>query len=212
MASSDPWSAVVLAAGRGSRLGGAVKPLIRVDDQAIISGLIRSLQAANIDRIVVVISPHTQRIRDVLPYESDVSLGKLVFVEVIANADQMHSLHQGLIALGDVHGGVIVCLADQPFVDVQAVSELKIAFCNRAAHLDMVVPFVDGQPGNPVALSPQLVQEWCKLDEAHIGKTWRNANPQRVYRWSTLLSQYTTDLDTPEDLLTLCRSGCNVNT
>lgn len=54
MASSDPWSAVVLAAGRGSRLGGAVKPLIRVDDQAIISGLIRSLQAANIDRIVVV--------------------------------------------------------------------------------------------------------------------------------------------------------------
>lgn len=203
----DPWSAVVLAGGKGIRLGGVVKPLIRVDGQPIICGLVRSLQAARIRRIVVVVSPYTQKVCNVLLGAPDISHDGLSFVQVAADADQMHSLSQGLMALDEGHGPAMVCLADQPSINASLLCLLQSAFDGRPVNAQMVVPIVDGQPGNPVVLSSSLVHEWRSLRESHIGKAWRNANKERVYLWDTPFSQYTFDLDTPEDLTELAQTG-----
>ncbi len=207
---SQTWAAVVLAAGTGSRMGGVVKPLIRVGGDPLVCRLVRSLQAAGIERIVVVISPHTHQVRQTLTDALAESAARLTFVEVLADGDQMHSLHQGLLRLSemnrDMNQGVLVCLADQPWIDVQAVTELQAAFVARSPGADMLVPCAEGQFGHPVARSPRLVQEWLSLDEHHIGKVWRDAHPQRVHRWPTSLTSYFTDLDTHEDLNALRES------
>ena len=203
---SQTWAAVVLAAGTGSRMGGVVKPLIRVDGDPLVCRLVRSLQAAGIERVVVVISPHTHQVRQTLTNALAESAARLTFVEVLADGDQMHSLHQGLLHLSEMNRGVLICLADQPWIDVQAVTELQAAFVARSPEADMLVPCAKGQFGHPVALSHRLVQEWLSLDEHHIGKVWRDAHPQRVHRWTTHLTSYFTDLDTQEDLNALRES------
>ena len=211
---SETWAAVVLAAGKGSRMGGVVKPLIRVGGDPLVCRLVRSLKAAGIERIVVVISPHTHQVRQTLTDALAESAAKLTFVEVLADGDQMHSLHQGLLHLSemsrDVNCCVLVCLADQPWIDVQAVIELQAAFVARSPEIDMLVPCAEGQFGHPVVLSPRLVQEWLSLDEHRIGKVWRDAHPQRVHRWTTHLTSYFTDLDTHEDLKASCGSDFNL--
>lgn len=197
---SEPLAAVVLAAGTGSRMGGLAKPLIRIGGQTIAQRVVHSLQAAGIGRIAVVVAPHTQQVRETLTEALAEPAAGLSFVDVPAGGDQMLSLLQGLRHLDQAQGGVMVCLADQPLIDVQAVAELQAAFVARPPHADMVVPCVNGQPGNPVVLSAPLVQEWLSLDARHIGKAWRDAHPQRVHLWPTHLMSYTVDLDTREDL------------
>ena len=197
---SEPLAAVVLAAGRGARMGGMVKPLIPIAGHAIVERLVQSLQSAGIERMVVVISPHTQSVRQTLTRVLAESACGPSFVEVPAGHDQMHSLHQGLQSLGQEPVSVMVCLADQPLLDAQALADLRVAFLDRPPHTDMVVPCVNGQPGNPVVLSARLVQAWQLDDERLIGKAWRDTYPERVYRWPTLSAAYITDLDTPADL------------
>ena len=204
-------AALVLAAGNGARMGGVAKPLIRIDGQALVCRLVQSLQAAGIDRIVVVIGPHTRGVQQALSEGLAVLPPGLSFVAVKPDCDQMYSLQQGLKALTDLQAAVMVCLADQPLIDAHAVSALQFAFANRPAQADMVVPCVQGHPGNPVVLSAQLAREWLALPEQQIGKAWREAHPQRVYRWPTPLAQYTTDLDTPEDLQALRNAGLSVS-
>ncbi len=211
MPAPEPLAALVLAAGGGARMGGVAKPLIRIDGQAIVCRLVQSLQAAGIDRIVVVIGPHTQGVQQALSEGLAVLPPGLSFVAVKPDGDQMHSLHQGLKALADLQVGVMACLADQPLIDTHAVSALQAAFASRPAQTDMVLPCVQGCPGNPVVLSAQLVQEWQALPEQQIGKAWRETHPQRVYRWPTPLAQYSTDLDTPEDLQALRNAGLSVS-
>lgn len=200
MKPSDSLAALVLAAGIGARLGGIAKPLIRVGSQSIIQRVVQSLQAAGIGRIVVVISPFTQRVREILTETLIGSTRGLSFVEVPVGGDQMYSLLHGLRHLDRVEGGVMVCLADQPLLDAQAVAELQSAFVGRPLRAEMVVPYVNDQPGNPVVLSASLVQEWLSPNALYIGKAWREAHPDRVHLWSTHLTSYIVDLDTPEDL------------
>lgn len=211
MPAPEPLAALVLAAGNGVRMGGVAKPLIRIGGQAIVCRLVQSLQTAGIERIVVVIGPHTQGVQQALNEGLAALPSDLSFVPVKPGSDQMHSLQQGLKALADLQAGVMVCLADQPLIDPQAVSALQAAFVRRPAQADMVLPCVQGRPGNPVVLSAQLVREWLALPEQQIGKAWRKTHAQRVYSWPTPLTQYTTDLDTPEDLQALRSAGLSVS-
>lgn len=200
VAAPEPLAAVVLAAGRGARLGGVTKALIGVEGQTLIARLIRDLQAAGISRIVVVTGSASRQVCDecrAAVREGSVSLS---FVDALGGGDQMHSLHLGLQALADACCPVMVCLADLPLLDAKDLVELKVASENRPPGTDMVVPDVQGTPGHPLVLSPELVQEWLRTDEQLIGKAWRLAHPQRVYRWRTTREAYITDLDTPQDV------------
>lgn len=211
---TERQAALVLAAGTGSRMGGMVKPLIRMEGQPIVCRLVGSLQAAGIERIVVVIGPHTQGVQQALHQAFDSGLVRpssgLSFAQAAPGSGQMHSLLQGLTALADTRADVMVCLADQPLIGLHAVASLLSAFAHRPPLADMVLPCVDGRPGNPVVLSAALVQEWLLLPEAQIGKAWRDAHPQRVHLWPAPDAQYVTDLDTPDDLQALRDRGLRV--
>jgi CTP:molybdopterin cytidylyltransferase MocA len=52
-----PWSAVLLAAGEGRRLGGVAKALIRIQGQTLLARQLALLHAAGAHQVVVVTSP-----------------------------------------------------------------------------------------------------------------------------------------------------------
>ena len=63
----------------------------------------------------------------------------------------MSSLRLGLKALPLGLDAVVVALADQPLINVQAVQALLQAFAQRPAGTHLLQPKVQGLPGNPVS-------------------------------------------------------------
>lgn len=198
MGCPERWSAVVLAAGVGQRMGGVAKPLIRRNGQPLITHLVRSLQAAGVDDIVVVQGTHGPRIAVALAEPAE--QGGVNFVAMDAGQEQTASLHQGLLRVRPASTAVMVCLADQPLVDQAVVARLIAAFETRDAGKDMLVPWVDGTPGNPVVFSRTAVQALLALGPQASGKAWRLQHPDRVQRMLSTDPAYGVDLDTLADL------------
>jgi molybdenum cofactor cytidylyltransferase len=109
------------------------------------------------------------------------------------------SLRVGLQALTTDVDAVIVLLADQPLIAATDIAALIEAFKSRGDR-QMVVPRVNGAPGNPVIVDAALRNEWLAGDVSATGQRWRNANPARVHWFDTSNDHYGIDIDTPEDI------------
>ena len=186
--------AVLLAAGAGSRLGGRPKSLLELDGTSLIRRLVTALFDAGVETVVVVLGHHAdaiekavqdlpvQRVRNPSPDDGPAS-----------------SLRVGLHTLApDVDAG-IVALADQPLITAADIMDLIEAFKSRG-ETQMVVPRVNGEPGNPIILDSALRDEWLAGDVSATGQRWRNANPTRLHWFDTNNDHYRVDIDTPEDM------------
>lgn len=209
MRTSERWSALVLAAGAGERMGCIPKPLIAIDGETIVDRMIAAVLGADASEVVVVLGHHLHATADaVLRSWHANSRVRSVFVD--PPGQQTLSLHSGLHALRSDCAAAMVCLADQPLIDVRAVRALRLAFDARPRGTELVIPWVDGTPGNPVMLSPILIQELLGAGPTVGGREWRQANPERVHRWLSGNTAYRLDLDTPADLDALRRTGITV--
>lgn len=213
---TEPWSAVVLAAGAGERLGGVPKPLIRVDGETLVGRLIAALRRAHASEIVITLGHHAGRVGAALPADAasgsspPTGAAPLRSVHLDPPGDQAASLRAGLRALGPRTRAVLVCLADQPLIDAAALSAVHAAWLGRPAGCEMLVPQCQGTPGNPVMLSRDLADLLASAEPPIAGKDWRHANPRRVYHWVTPNAAYRTDLDGPADLATLRAQGLDI--
>jgi molybdenum cofactor cytidylyltransferase len=223
----EPWSAVVLAAGRAERLGGVAKSLIRIHGEPLLVRLLRSLLDAGAHHVVCVTSHHDAAMRQAVASAWPHPPQALRWVQVAPGLPPGHSLQQGLAALhvhdahpGDAHDAhdamppVMVCLADQPFVDTPAVHALMHAYADRPSACEMVVPWVQGKPGNPVVLTPALAAQWLPVTPEQaaqpVGKAWREQHAEQVHRWATDKVNYLVDIDTPHDVESLRLAGFQV--
>lgn len=138
-----PSVAVVPAAGKGERFGGA-KLLARIDDDVLLDRTLRSLLDAGIDRIVVVIAPGAD-----FRAASGMTDPR---VHTVVNPDpsrgMFSSIRAGLaVADGDP---ILVLPADMPFVQTATVAAVAGA-CVREPGI--VVPVHAGRRGHPVVFS-----------------------------------------------------------
>jgi len=102
--------AIILAAGKGTRLdGAAVKPkcLVEIGGQTLLQRQIESLRAANVERIVIVVGFGKESIRD----ECD---GDIEFVENVDFAETS-SLYSLWLAREHLTGGFVVLNCDVLF-------------------------------------------------------------------------------------------------
>jgi nicotine blue oxidoreductase len=137
-------SAILLAAGAGSRFGGG-KLLARLDDVPLVEHVLVALEASPVDETVVVVGADAKEMRDFCrPYG----------VRVVENEEWMEgqstSVRAGLGALGPEARAAVVMLADQPLVGAGAVGRLVEAF-ERGAKV--AVATYGGEPRNPVLFS-----------------------------------------------------------
>jgi len=186
---------VLLAAGRGERMGGRPKATLELGGVPLIRRQLIALSGAGVDEVVVVLGHYYDQIE---PLVRDFPV--TVVRNEQSDAGQVSSLRLGLAALGARLDAVVVALADQPLIGTADVSDLIGAYKKRPAGTDVVQPSVAGQPGNPVMFSAE-VRDQILAGEANIGcRHWQADHPQRVHRWETPNARYRTDVDTPEDL------------
>jgi bifunctional UDP-N-acetylglucosamine pyrophosphorylase/glucosamine-1-phosphate N-acetyltransferase len=157
------FSGVVLAAGRGSRMGGDVpKVLLPVAGRPVVERVCSLLLAAGVSPLCVVVSPQTlDPVRTLMG--PDVLLA--VQPEPRGSGDAVRCAAS---VLRDVPGDVLVACGDSPLFTVQSVRGLMRAHREGGAAVTLVTALLDdpsgygrivrAKPGGPVA---RIVEERC---------------------------------------------------
>lgn len=186
---------VLLAAGSGSRMGHKPKGLLELGGVPLIRRTLIALSGAGLDELVVVLGEHAEHL------EPAVRDFPVTLVHNPNPADgQVSSLRLGLAALSPKLNAVMVALADQPLLGAQDLNDLIGAYKKRPEGTQVVVPTVDGLPGNPVMFSAE-VKDAVLSGDARLGcKQWQAQNPQAVHHWATANKRYRQDVDSPEDI------------
>lgn len=187
---------LVLAAGAGSRMGNRPKCLLQLNGMSLLERQLQALSLAGVRPLGVVLGHHAERILQ------EGALTRWATQEVRnPRPDDGHvsSLRIGLQSLPAGLDVVVVALADQPLIDVQAVQALLAAFAQRPAGTHMLQPSVHGLPGNPVVFSGAVMAQILAGDD-HLGaRQWQQAHPEAVYRWETPDGHYRLDVDNETD-------------
>ncbi|MGF1471304.1 MAG: NTP transferase domain-containing protein [Rubrobacteraceae bacterium] len=185
-------SAIVLAAGAGTRFGGG-KLLAPFAGRTLIGVALAGLREAPVDEIIVVAGEQAEELRGV---------GESYGVRVVENPDweegMSTSVRAGLAATQPGTRAAVVLLADQPLVGPEAVARLVAAFENGS---DVAVATYDGAPRNPVVLSREvwpLLEEELSGDEGARG--FIRGHPELVTRVPCDGVADPADVDTVEDL------------
>lgn len=216
--------AVVLAAGTASRMGGRPKCLLQRDGQTLLNRLLTALEDAGIDETVLVLGHKADIIQASLGSRAPASLRgphrPAMHIHQLMNPQptdgQNSSLHLGLAKAQSLQAQwLMVALADQPLLDAADLQALIAAVKAGPAGTQMLQPWVDNQPGNPVMLSQQVMSgllahsqgasfaDGTSSKDLPGGKEWRQLNPQQVHQWPTSNPHYKVDMDTPEDIAAL---------
>jgi molybdenum cofactor cytidylyltransferase len=150
-------SAILLAAGGGSRFGGG-KLLADFGGQPLVLCVLDNLAEAPVDETLVVIGADEGEMRRVCePYD----------VRIVENADwewgQSTSVLAGLHALDEEAQAAVVLLGDQPLVATEAVKRLVTAYEEGAR---VAVATYGGKRRNPVLFSREV---WALLEEEMVG-------------------------------------------
>jgi CTP:molybdopterin cytidylyltransferase MocA len=185
-------SAILLAAGAGSRFGGG-KLLAKLNGLPLLEHVLIALEKSPVDETVVVVGDDAQRLREICePYG----------VRVVENRDwtegQSTSGRTGLQALGPGARAAVVLLADQPLVRAGGVKRLVGAFEKGAK---AAVATYGGKPRNPVLFSrevwPLLMTE---LSGDEGARPFLRRHPELVTRVPCDGVGDPADVDTAEDL------------
>jgi molybdenum cofactor cytidylyltransferase len=151
------FAAVVLAAGRSTRMGGPNKLLAQITGRPLARIAAEAALASKATPVVVVTGHQSETITEAL---RDLPLQ---FVHNPDFADGLStSLRTGLAALPDDIDGAVVTLADMPQVDAALIDRLIAAYDADKGAL-IAVPVIDGKRGNPVLWSRRFFPELMTL-------------------------------------------------
>ncbi len=189
-------AAIVLAAGRGTRMGGAKmtallggKPLVRYPHEAA--------SASRAAPLMTVVG-HAA--------ESVVSALAGIDTQIVPNdryeQGMSTSLRAGLAALPENAAAAIVLLGDMPHVTPAIIDRLIVAFAGHPA-ARAIVPVVNGQRGNPILLARSLFPDVMALDGDVGARRLLAAAGEGVVEIAMEDAAVLTDVDTPEALAAL---------
>ena len=148
----------VLAAGRGSRLGGDVaKPLVELRGRPLVSWALDAATGSGLRPVVLVVGHHGDAVARVA------SEGVVVVRSRRWRRGIARSLRAALEALEPWAqvGAVAIGLADQPLVGADAYRRLADAYREGAS---LAVATYDGQRRNPVLLGRAMWEKARELD------------------------------------------------
>jgi CTP:molybdopterin cytidylyltransferase MocA len=159
---------IVLAAGAGSRFGGA-KQLAELEGQPLLDHAVRAMTAAPVGRILVVVGSAAE---DVLA-RVELDGAEPLFCERWEEG-QSASLALALAELADCEA-VVVTLGDQPRMSPDAIRRVIAARGGAAA----VRATYGGRPGHPVLLERELFERLRDVTGDHGARNLLLSVPTR---------------------------------
>jgi molybdenum cofactor cytidylyltransferase len=187
-------AALVLAAGRSTRMGGPNKLLAEIGGRALVRIAVDEALASRASPVVVVTGHQREHVEAALQGAKVKTVHNPDYAEGLST-----SLRTGLNALPADVDGVVVLLADMPQVDVTLIDRLIAAFDPEKGAL-AVVPTIEGKRGNPVLWSrrffPELAAVEGDVGARHLIGRYAEAVVEVPVTGSAALA----DVDTPEAL------------
>jgi molybdenum cofactor cytidylyltransferase len=187
-------AAVVLAAGRSSRMGGPNKLLAEIGGKPLVRMVVDAALGSRARPVVVVTGHQRDKV------EAALAGLPVKFVHNPHFADGLGtSLKAGIAALSADVDGAIVCLGDMPQVDAALIDRLIGAFDPDHGAL-VVVPTIDGKRGNPVVWSRRFFPDLMAV-EGDVGARYLIGRyTEAVAEVPLTGTAALTDVDTPEAL------------
>ncbi|MEW5421205.1 NTP transferase domain-containing protein [Amorphus sp. 3PC139-8] len=191
-AAKRPVAAVVLAAGRSSRMG-SPKMLATLEGIPLVRRVAEAAQASRADRVVVVTGNAGEEVAATLDGLDVARVHNRDFADGLST-----SLKAGLAALPDEIEAAIVLLGDMPMIEPAMIDRLIDAFDPETGAL-IVVPTHDGRRGNPVLWSRRFFPELMAVTGDKGGREVLEGYPDAIVEVE-LGQAAALDVDTPETL------------
>jgi molybdenum cofactor cytidylyltransferase len=187
-------AAVVLAAGRSTRMGAINKMLAEIGGKPLVRIAVEQAIASRAKPVIVVTGHQHEKVEAAL---------KDLPVRLVRNPDYAEglgtSLKTGIAAVPENADGAIVCLGDMPQVDAALIDRLVGAFDPERGAL-VIVPSINGRRGNPVVWSRRFFHDLMSVQgdigARHLIGTYAEAVVEIPVAGEAAL----TDVDTPESL------------
>jgi molybdenum cofactor cytidylyltransferase len=190
-------AALVLAAGRSTRMGAANKLLAQVEGAAMIKRVVEAVRRSQADPIIVVTGHQRAKVEAALADQG---------VTLVHNPDFAHglstSLHRALGAVPAALDGVVVCLGDMPRIDAPVIDQLIAAFDPLEGRA-ICLPTWQGKRGNPVLFARRFFAEMQAISGDVGARALIGDYPELVAEVPVAEDSVLFDVDTPKALAAL---------
>jgi molybdenum cofactor cytidylyltransferase len=151
-------AAIILAAGRSTRMGGPNKLLAELGGKPLVRLVTEQALASKAKDVIVVTGHQAELVEKALAG---------LDVKFVRNADFAQglasSVKAGVAAVRDDADGAVICLGDMPMISAQLIDHLIDSFAPDRGNL-IAVPVSDNRRGNPVLWSRRFFNELMTLD------------------------------------------------
>jgi molybdenum cofactor cytidylyltransferase len=186
--------AVVLAAGRSTRMGGPNKLLAEIKGRPLVRIAAEQAVASQAEPVIVVTGHQREQVEAALNGLDVTFVHNPDFAEGLST-----SVKAGVAAAPDNVDGVIVCLGDMPQVNAPLIDKLIAAFDPEKGAL-VVVPAINGKRGNPVVWSRRFFPELAALQGDAGARHLIRSVPEAVIEVPLSGTAALVDVDTPDAL------------
>ena len=187
-------AAIVLGAGRSSRMGGPNKLLAEIKGKPLIRIVVEQALASHARPVVVVTGHQRERVEAALSGLPVKFVHNPDFAEGLGT-----SLRAGIAALSADVDGAIVCLGDMPQIDGALIDRLTAAIDPDKGAL-IAVPTIDGKRGNPVVWSRRFFPDLMTVEGDVGARHLIGRYPEAIAEVPVQGAAVLTDVDTPEAL------------
>jgi len=191
---------LILAAGEGSRLGGYPKALLKKDRSTLLKRLIHSTEGLEPVETLVVTGFYSDEIEAEIQSIHKGAKNPIAWTRnPNPEVGQSSSVRLGLESLQSDYDVLLIALCDQPNVGRQEIESLLEQFNQRTPNQEIVLPVVNGQRGNPVLFSKEVIQRVLAIP-GMVCRPYMDKNPELVKAFDTNNCAYTLDADTEDDI------------
>ncbi|AWK86982.1 NTP transferase domain-containing protein [Azospirillum thermophilum] len=194
-------AALVLAAGRSSRMGGTNKLLAEVEGRPLVARTVDAVLASQAVQVIVVTGHQGEAVGAALADRRVTLVHNPSFAEGLSS-----SLRAGLAAVPGDADGVVVCLGDMPLVSAAVIDRLIAAY-NPLEGRAICIPTIQGKQGNPVLWDRGFFAEMAALSGDAGAKRLIGAHADRLCEVPVDDAGVLFDVDTPDLLAQLRTAG-----
>jgi molybdenum cofactor cytidylyltransferase len=194
---------LILAAGEGSRLGGYPKALLKKHGDSLLRRFTHSVQSLSPTEILLVTGFYSDEVEAEIQSIQRSMENHQTPIAWIRNPNpeegQASSIRLGLESLKSNYDVLLIALCDQPHVGAPEIESLLEQFHQRSANQEIILPMVNGQRGNPVLFSREVIQQILGIPRM-VCRPFMDQHPELVKTFATDNIAYILDADTQDDI------------
>ncbi len=193
MANSSSVTAIVLAAGLSTRMGGHAKPLLPLGDRTVIEHILTVLSACPVGQVVLVTGHQHHAVEEMVGGWSV----RPVFNPQYSSGEMLSSIQVGLRSAPAESDAALIVLGDQPALAAPVVERVITAY--REGKGSVIIPSYQRRRGHPILIGRKHWEEILKLAEGQTLRDFIKSVNAEIHHVEVDTPAILRDMDTPDD-------------